>query len=70
MLFNTRNAAFASLVALAAMASGAFAAPFSKPIRIDGNGIAAQDETLAARGFKPNPPNYYCLVNGPQPLCN
>ncbi|KAK7916950.1 hypothetical protein PG985_010558 [Apiospora marii] len=55
MLSNIRNAVLASLVVLAVMASGALAAPL-KPIHIEYNGTAAQNETVAERGLKPNPP--------------
>ncbi|KAK7972697.1 hypothetical protein PG988_006831 [Apiospora saccharicola] len=68
MLFNLRNGAVALLVALAAMTSGAFAAPVpvASPI-IQTNGTDSPNGTVAVRGHKPWPPPYWCEMNGGSP---
>ncbi|KAK8102962.1 hypothetical protein PG984_016108 [Apiospora sp. TS-2023a] len=71
MIFNLRNLAIASLVTLAAMASGAFAAPVpaASPI-VQTNGTDSLNGTVAVRGHKPWPPPYWCEMNGGQPGCD
>lgn len=71
MLFNARHAIIATLVALAAMVPGAFAAPVPTASPVEGNRTDPQQGTsVGARGYKPWPPKYYCMINGPQPGCN